>query len=43
MENELKPFIDLIADSVQAIMIGHLNVPAYESDENCRLHFRITS
>lgn len=33
MENELKPFIDLIADSVQAIMIGHLNVPAYESDE----------
>jgi beta-N-acetylhexosaminidase len=33
MENELKPFIDLITDSVQAIMIGHLNVPAYESDE----------
>jgi len=32
MENELKPFIDLIADSVQSIMIGHLNVPAYDSD-----------
>lgn len=28
--NELFPFIKLINDNVQAIMIGHLSVPAYE-------------
>jgi beta-N-acetylhexosaminidase len=31
LENELSPFIKLINDGVQAIMIGHLNVPAFES------------
>lgn len=31
IENELKPFIELIDDGVQAIMIGHLYVPAFES------------
>jgi beta-N-acetylhexosaminidase len=33
LENEISPFTDLIADGVQAIMTGHLNVPAYENDE----------
>ncbi|OQY71526.1 MAG: hypothetical protein B6D44_12455 [Ignavibacteriales bacterium UTCHB2] len=32
MENELKPFISLIENKVPAIMTGHLNVPAFESD-----------
>lgn len=32
-ENELSPFIQLIDDGVQAIMIGHLSVPAFESKE----------
>ena len=30
-ENELKPFIELIENGVQAIMIGHLNVPAFDT------------
>ena len=30
-ENELKPFIELIENGVQAIMIGHLNVPAFDN------------
>ena len=29
-ENELYPFIKLIDNGIQAIMIGHLNVPAFE-------------
>ncbi|HEX9251588.1 MAG TPA: glycoside hydrolase family 3 N-terminal domain-containing protein [Ignavibacteriaceae bacterium] len=33
-ENELKPFIELIKNGVQAIMIGHLNVPAFEPDKD---------
>jgi beta-N-acetylhexosaminidase len=33
MENEIKPFEDLIAEGVQALMIGHLNVPAFDNDE----------
>ncbi|MFZ1520412.1 MAG: glycoside hydrolase family 3 protein [Ignavibacteriaceae bacterium] len=33
MANEIKPFVDLIAEGVQAIMIGHLNVPAFDKDE----------
>lgn len=33
MENEIKPFTDLITNGVQAIMTGHLNVPAFESDD----------
>lgn len=31
-ENELYPFINLIKDGVQAIMIGHLSVPAFEPE-----------
>lgn len=30
VENELKPFIELIDNGVQAIMTGHLYVPAFE-------------
>lgn len=33
-ENELKPFIDLIEANVQSIMIGHLNVPAFEPNKD---------
>ena len=33
-ENELYPFIELIKDNVPAIMIGHLNVPAFESKKD---------
>jgi beta-N-acetylhexosaminidase len=33
-ENELKPFIDLIEANVQSIMIGHLNVPAFETNKD---------
>lgn len=33
-ENELSPFIKLIDDGVKAIMIGHLSVPAFESQNN---------
>ncbi|MBK7500840.1 MAG: hypothetical protein IPI19_17580 [Ignavibacteriales bacterium] len=29
-ENELKPFIELIENNIHSIMIGHLNVPAFE-------------
>lgn len=29
-ENELKPFIELIGNNIHSIMIGHLNVPAFE-------------
>jgi beta-N-acetylhexosaminidase len=32
--NELLPFIKLIENDVPAIMIGHLNVPAFESNKN---------
>lgn len=32
-ENELFPFINLINDGVQAIMIGHLSVPAFEPEK----------
>lgn len=32
-ENELFPFIKLINDGVQAIMIGHLSVPAFEPEK----------
>lgn len=32
-ENELNPFIELIDDDVQAIMVGHLNVPTFEPKE----------
>jgi beta-N-acetylhexosaminidase len=31
LDNELSPFTRLIKDGVQAIMIGHLSVPAFES------------
>jgi beta-N-acetylhexosaminidase len=33
-KNELKPFIDLIENNIQAIMIGHLNVPAFDKEKN---------
>ena len=33
-ENELKPFIELIQNNVQSIMIGHLNVPAFEPNKD---------
>ena len=33
-ENELQPFIKLIENNVPAIMVGHLNVPAFESSKN---------
>ena len=33
-ENELYPFIELIKDNVPAIMIGHLDVPAFESKKD---------
>ena len=31
-ENELKPFIKLIENNVPAIMVGHLNVPAFDGN-----------
>ncbi len=31
LDNELSPFIKLIDDGVKAIMIGHLSVPAFET------------
>ncbi|MDY0081745.1 MAG: glycoside hydrolase family 3 N-terminal domain-containing protein, partial [Ignavibacteriaceae bacterium] len=33
MDNELKPFISLIENKVPAIMTGHLNVPAFDSNQ----------
>lgn len=33
MENEISPFKELIDEGIQAIMIGHLNVPAFEKDQ----------
>lgn len=33
-KNELFPFIELIKDNVPAIMVGHLSVPAFESEKN---------
>ena len=33
MKNELKPFIDLIDEGVQAIMVGHLNIPALDDEK----------
>jgi beta-N-acetylhexosaminidase len=33
-ENELYPFRKLIDEGLQAIMIGHLSVPAFESEKN---------
>ena len=33
-ENELNPFIELIENGVQAIMIGHLNVPAFDTKKD---------
>lgn len=33
-ENELLPFIKLIENNVPAIMVGHLNVPAFEPNKN---------
>lgn len=33
-ENELKPFVELIDNNIHSIMIGHLNVPAFEPDRN---------
>ncbi len=33
-DNELKPFIELIKNNIQAIMIGHLNVPAFDTKNN---------
>ena len=33
-ENELRPFIELIQNNVQSIMIGHLNVPAFEPNKD---------
>ncbi|HEX7358491.1 MAG TPA: glycoside hydrolase family 3 N-terminal domain-containing protein [Ignavibacteriaceae bacterium] len=33
-DNELKPFIELIQNNIQAIMIGHLNVPAFDTKNN---------
>lgn len=32
--NELSPFIKLIDDGVKAIMVGHLSVPAFETQKN---------
>ena len=34
VDNELSPFIKLIDDGVKAIMIGHLSVPAFETQNN---------
>ena len=34
LNNEIKPFIDLIENNIQAIMIGHLNVPAFDNEKN---------
>jgi len=33
-ENELQPFIELIENNIPSIMIGHLNVPAFEADKD---------
>jgi beta-N-acetylhexosaminidase len=33
-ENELKPFVELIENNIHSIMIGHLNVPAFEPDKD---------
>lgn len=33
-ENELKPFAELIDNNIHSIMIGHLNVPAFEPNRN---------
>jgi beta-N-acetylhexosaminidase len=33
-ENELQPFIELIGNNISSIMIGHLNVPAFEPDKD---------
>jgi beta-N-acetylhexosaminidase len=34
LENEIAPFKELIDDGIPAIMIGHLNVPAFEKEKN---------
>ena len=34
LENELKPFIELIENNLHSIMIGHLNVPAFEPNSD---------
>jgi beta-N-acetylhexosaminidase len=34
LQNEIKPFIDLIEHNIQSIMIGHLNVPAFEPNKD---------
>lgn len=34
LDNEIVPFKELIDDDIPAIMIGHLNVPAFEKEKN---------
>lgn len=45
IQNELKPFIELIEDGVLAIMTGHLYVPAFESKNRipASLSYKIVS